>query len=141
MIEQDYLLKILQDFFEAIGKLIRHNEEADDASEARMQARYDKIYEQFFRCPANHFYQLDKEDILDDLWAENNERKALAKTQMLSELLYRDALIKKNILERCDLLEKSLFLFEFMEHNSKTYSWDQENKMAHIRRLLEEFGS
>lgn len=141
MIEQDYLLKILQDFFEAIGKLIRHNEEADDASEAPMQARYDKIYEQFFRCPANHFYRLDKEDILDDLWAENNERKALAKTQMLSELLYRDALIKKNILERCDLLEKSLFLFEFMEHNSKTYSWDQENKMAHIRRLLEEFGS
>ena len=60
--------------------------------------------------------------------------------RMLSELLYRDALIKKEGSLRYDLLEKALLLLEFLQQNSKTYSWDQENKMAYIRTLLEEYG-
>lgn len=139
MIQQDYILKILQEFFDAISKLIRHDEKDDDESRAIMQARYDEIYERFFRCPAHHFYQLNKEDIPDDLWAENDEQKAFAKMQMLAELLYRDALIKTNGSERLDLLNKSLFLFKHLQQNSKTYSWDRENKMIDISRLIEEF--
>lgn len=139
MIEQDYILKILQEFFEAIAKVVRRSDGDDEAATAEMQARYDAIYEQFFRCPAHHFYEIEKEDLLDDLWAENSEQKAMAKTRMLSELLYRDALIKKDVSQRCDLLEKSLLLLEFLQQNSKTYSWDQENKLAYIRTLLEEY--
>ncbi len=139
MIEQDYILKILQEFFEAIAKVVRRSDGDDEAATAEMQARYDAIYEQFFRCPAHHFYEIEKEDLLDDLWAEYSEQKALGKTRMLSELLYRDALIKKDVSQRCDLLEKSLLLLEFLQQNSKTYSWDQENKMAYIRTLLEEY--
>lgn len=139
MIEQDYILKILQEFFEAIAKVVRRSDGDDEAATAEMQARYDAIYEQFFRCPAHHFYEIEKEDLLDDLWAENSEQKAMAKTRMLSELLYRDALIKKDVSQRCDLLGKSLLLLEFLQQNSKTYSWDQENKMAYIRTLLEEY--
>ena len=70
----------------------------------------------------------------------NSEQKALAKMRMLSELLYRDALIKKEGSLRYDLLEKALLLLEFLQQNSKTYSWDQENKMTYIRTLLEEYG-
>ena len=95
MIEQDYILKILQEFFEAIAKVVRRSDDDDDAATADMQARYNAIYEQFFRCPAHHFYEIEKEDLLNDLWTENSEQKALAKMRMLSELLYRDALIKK----------------------------------------------
>lgn len=139
MIEQDYILKILQEFFEAIAKVVRHSNDDDESATADMQARYDAIYEQFFRYPAHHFYEIEKEDLLDDLWTENSERKAMAKMRMLSELLYRDALIKKDVSRRCDLLEKSLLLLEFLQRNSKTYSWDQENRMAYIRTLLEEY--
>ncbi|BAR48379.1 hypothetical protein TFKS16_1274 [Tannerella forsythia KS16] len=140
MIEQDYILKILQEFFEAIAKVVRRSDEDDEAATADMQARYNAIYEQFFRCPAHHFYEIEKEDLLNDLWTENSEQKALAKMRMLSELLYRDALIKKEGSLRYDLLEKALLLLEFLQQNSKTYSWDQENKMAYIRTLLEEYG-
>ena len=54
MIEQDYILKILQEFFEAIAKVVRRSDGDDEAATAEMQARYDAIYEQFFRycrCP------------------------------------------------------------------------------------------
>ena len=64
MIEQDYILKILQEFFEAIAKVVRRSDEDDEAATADMQARYDAIYEQFCRCPAHHFYEIEKEDCL-----------------------------------------------------------------------------
>lgn len=108
MIEQDYILKILQEFFEAIAKVVRRSDEDDEAATADMQARYNAIYEQFFRCPAHHFYEIEKEDLLNDLWTENSEQKALAKMRMLSELLYRDALIKKEGSLRLRLVGESI---------------------------------
>ena len=139
MIEQDYILKILQQFFEAIAKLVRHREDGDGDT-AELQARFDEMYELFFKESANHFYQVDKDDIVDELESEGcSERDTFAKAQMLAELLYQDALIKTLIPERCALLEKSFYLFQYLEHGTKTYSWDREIKMRNIRQMLEEY--
>lgn len=139
MIEQDYLLKIMQEFIDAIGKILRRPNEDDRAAERRMQAHFDAISQQFFRHPTTHFLRLEKEDILDDLLAESDPRRTEGRAQMLAELLYRNALIKTSHMERLDLLEKSLYLFAYIGRTSRTYSWDRERKMADIRRRLDEF--
>ena len=139
MIEQDYLLKIMQEFIDAIGKIMRRPNEDDRAAERRMQAHFDAISQQFFRHPTTHFLRLEKEDILDDLLAESDPRRTEGRAQMLAELLYRNALIKTSHMERLDLLEKSLYLFAYIGRTSRTYSWDRERKMADIRRRLDEF--
>ena len=141
MIEQDYLLKIMQEFIDAIGKIMRRPGEDDDAAEARMQAHFDAVSQQFFHQPTGHFLRLDKEDILDDLLATSDPRRAEGRAQMLAELFYRNALIKTSHMERLDLLEKSLYLFAYVGRTSRTYSWDRERKMADIRRRLDEFGA
>ena len=139
MIAQDYLLKIMQEFIDAIGKILRRPNEDDRAAERRMQAHFDAISQQFFRHPTTHFLRLEKEDILDDLLAESDPRRTEGRAQMLAELFYRNALIKTSHMERLDLLEKSLYLFAYIGRTSRTYSWDRERKMADIRRRLDEF--
>ena len=141
MIEQDYILKMVQEFFEALGKAVGQRGDSD-GNDAALQARYDEIYLTFFRRHPNYFYTLDEDDMEEDLEAQcRSERDTFAKAQMLAELLYHDALLKKDTLQRCDLLRKSLRLFQYLTHGTKTYSWDREIKMNDIRRLLDEYGS
>lgn len=139
MIQRDYILKMLEEFFQAMAKIVRHREAGGLGGVASLQERFNRVYEQFFRQPAEHFYALGKEDILDDIWEANSEQDAYAKMQMLSELFYQDALIKDDIPERCQLLEKSLYLLRFIQQNSRTYSWEREIKMADIRKRIDEY--
>jgi hypothetical protein len=138
MMERDYIMRIVQEFFNAIAKLIRLNDEDPDIS--HIQSRFDDMYQQFFRRPATHFYETGKDVILADLEKEGLcLRDTLGKVQMLSELLYRDGLIKTSIPEKCMLLEKSLHLLDYLNRNSRTYSWDLGLKMMDIKRILTEF--
>jgi hypothetical protein len=98
------------------------------------------MYRQFFRCPAKHFYETEKEIILDSLEHEGrSEQDTFARVEMLSELLYRDGLIKKNIPEKCMILEKSLYLLEYLDRNSRTFSWERNGKINEIKKILTEF--
>ncbi|MDR2681079.1 MAG: hypothetical protein LBC47_09745 [Tannerella sp.] len=138
MIERDYIMRILQDFFNAIAKMMRLN--LDDPDTSRVQERFNDMYKQFFRRSAEHFYEMEKEIILDSLEQEGrNERDTQARVQMLSELLYQDGLIKKNIPEKCMILEKSLYLFEYLDRSSRTFSWERNRKINDIKKILTEF--
>ena len=138
MIERDYLMRMLQEFFSMIAKLVRMKVEHPDMT--LTQERFNEMYKQFFRKPAAYFYDLRKEDILNELTNEElSESEQNAMIQMLSELLYQDGLIKKDKVEKILLLEKALFLLKYLESNSKTYSWDREQKMGDIIKILTEY--
>ncbi|MDR0743333.1 MAG: hypothetical protein LBF05_03125 [Tannerella sp.] len=138
MIERDFIMRILQEFFDAIAKLIRINVEDPDTS--RIQERFDEVYKQFFRRPSSHFYDTEKERILDDLKKEGrSERDTLGRVQMLSELLYQDGLIRTSLPDKYMLLEKSLYLFGYLDRNSRTFSWERSRKMMDIEKILTEF--
>ena len=142
MIERDFIMRMLQQFFEALAKLIHHKSllkgEYPDYSE--IQERYNKMYDQFFHKQANYFYETDEETILDNLLKEGySERDMLAKMQMIAELLYQDGLIKKDVLEKCNLLEKALYLFDYIESKSNTYSWERSQKIEDIKKAIIEF--
>ena len=138
MIERDYIMRMLQQFFEALAKLIQRKKELQgeypDYSE--IQEGYNKIYEQFFHKPASYFYEADKETILDDLLKEDySERDILTKMMMVAELLYNDGFIKE-LTEKSDLLEKALYLLDYIENKSNTYSWERIQKMVDIKKEL-----
>ena len=138
MIERDYLMRMLQDFFTMLAKLLRQKVEEPD--KVHIQERFNEMYRQFFRKSADHFYALDKETILDDLTKEElSETEQMAMVQMLSELLYQDGLIKNDVVEKISLLDKSLFMMKYLDRNSKTYSWDREQKMSDIQTILTEY--
>ncbi|MDR1524103.1 MAG: hypothetical protein LBS79_02455 [Tannerella sp.] len=138
MIERDYIMRILQDFFNAIAKLMRLN--LDDPDTSHVQERFNEMYRQFFRSSAEHFYETEKEMILDSLEQEGrSEQDTHARVRMLSELLYQDGLVKKSIPEKCIVLEKALYLLEYLDRNSRTFSWERNQKINDIKKILTEF--
>ena len=140
MISRDYIVRILQEFFDAIVKAMHKDIPGQEPDLSRVQERFNDIYRQFFRCPAEHFYRTSKEDILEEL-DDEGQGNMLAKVQMLSELLYQDALIKADLNDRCELLEKSLFLTEYLDCNSRTFSWDRGQRIGDIKKMLAEFNT
>ena len=140
MIERDFFMRILQEFFEAIAKLVRRHSKISDPDFSQIQEQFNEMYEQFFRIPAEHYYQMSEDKILNELENEGrSENDMFAKMQMLSELLYQDAHIKKNKQERIDLLKKSLYLLEHINSNSRTFSWDRGLRISDIKKELMEF--
>ena len=138
MIERDYIMRMLQDFFSMIAKMLRLKMEEPDMT--RVQAYINDLYKQFFRHTAEHFYAMEQEAILEGLKNDNlSESEQDAMMQMLAELLYQDGLIKIDRAEKISLLEKSLFLFKYLDSNSKTFSWDREQKIGDIHNILTEY--
>ncbi|MDR1815022.1 MAG: hypothetical protein LBR18_09290 [Tannerella sp.] len=116
---------------------MRRKEESGDFAEA--EARFDEMYRQFFRRERTYYFDTEKEIIAEDIEDETiSERDAIGKIQMLAELLYQDALIRKTAPERIDLLEKALYLFRYLDANSKTFSWERGQRMQDIVKMLDE---
>jgi hypothetical protein len=133
-------MRVLQEFFEAIAKVVYRDMKGRYPDTAQMQEQLNEMYRQFFRHSAEHFYETDKEMILDGLEQEERSvQDTFARVQMLSELLYQDGLIKKSIPERCMLLEKALYLLEYLDRNSRTFSWERNGKINEIKKVLTEF--
>ncbi|MDR0273582.1 MAG: hypothetical protein LBI27_09735 [Clostridiales bacterium] len=142
MVERDYLLRILHEFFDAIAKIIYRHTPEQESDFAEIQSRFNSMYRQFFKKNAEHFYETEKEALLNELEQEGLADDFLfAKIQMLSELLYQDALIKKDIPEQCRLLEKAIYFLVYLNQNSRTFSWEREQRMADIQKTLEEWKS
>ena len=139
MIERDYLMRMMQMLFDAIAKILYRNVPGVEPDITEIQKSFDDLYNKFFHQSPEHYYGIGKEELLVELKNEgNSEKEMFAKIQMLSELLYQDALIKNNFHERFALLEKSLFLLEYLDRNSRTFAWDRDQKLEEIKKAMTE---
>lgn len=129
MIERDYILRILQQFFELLERLI-HNKAKQGTGQT--QTTLDTLYGSFLGRPAE-FY---KENSLDEIIQSFGETDHLPKIEMLSELLYQDALLKEEGEARRTILGKSLSLFEYLDAHSTTYSVSRQQKINEVRREM-----
>ena len=125
--------------FDAIAKILYRNVPGIVPDITEIQKSFDDLYNKFFHQSPEHYYGIGKEELLVELKNEgNSEKEMFAKIQMLSELLYQDALIKNNFHERFALLEKSLFLLEYLDRNSRTFAWDRDQKLEEIKKAMTE---
>jgi hypothetical protein len=139
MIERDYIMRMLQMFFDAIAKVLNRNVPGIVPDIPELQKSFNELYHQFFKKSPDHYYGIEKEEILAEIENEwSSEKDAYAKIQMLSELLYQDAIIKNNLHERFALLEKSLYLLEHLDLKSRTFSWDRGGRINDIKKALTE---
>ena len=139
MIESDYIMRMLQMFFDAIAKVLNRNVPGIVPDIPELQKSFNEMYHQFFKKSPDHYYGIEKEEILNEIENEGcSDKDAYAKIQMLSELLYQDAIIKNNLHERFALLEKALYLLEYLDLKSRTFSWDRGGRINDIKMALTE---
>ncbi|MDE6180343.1 MAG: hypothetical protein K2G02_04340, partial [Phocaeicola sp.] len=71
----------------------------------------------------------------NDLGQNYEGEELLVRIDMLSELLYQDALLKAPA-EQHFLLKKSLFLLKYMDEHSDTFSLERRRKISEIEEKI-----
>lgn len=132
MLQRDYIMRLLQDFVEALEKLV---EERDKHDGPELQLQLQSIYRAYFNHPHTFYYNQDAEYILNDLGQNYGGEELLTRIEMLSELLYQDALLKE-LEEQKYLLRKSLYLLIYLDEHSDTFSFERRGKISEIEKKI-----
>lgn len=133
MLERDYIMRLIRQFFEALEKL---KEEKETKPVATLRVEVYSMYRAYFRQPESFFYEQDAEYILHYLQAEFPEQEFLHRIEMLSDLLSYDASIQQSAEERKTLYQKVLYLMNYLDTHSDTFSFDRRRKIAEIKGLI-----
>lgn len=126
MLQRDYIMKLVQLFFEALAKFLRNKE---NKAPELLRPELNELYKTFLKYPRDHF----KNMTIDEIGNSFDEETRLYKLEIVAELFYQDALLGET-----DelLLKKSLALFQYVDLNSDMFSIDRHRKIGEIEALL-----
>ena len=79
-------MRLLQQFFEALEKLV---EERDKKDGPELQLQLQSIYRAYFNHPSTFYYDQDAEYILNEMGQNYGGEELLTRIDMLSELVER----------------------------------------------------
>ena len=129
MLQQDYIMRLIREFFAALQRLLEKNE-VEDKTKALHE-----MYEQYLG--PYEFYQGASMDEVMQSFEKFPEEQRIHRMEMLAELYYVEsdmrALPFKDI-----LLQRALPLFEWIDHRSGVYSFDRLHKIDDIKKQLNE---
>ena len=132
MVERDFLMRLMHDFFDSLARLLTHVE-ADRFDHANQYLK--ELYEQYFKQNRAFFHESEIEELQQSLQSGDLQADVL-KSEMLAELLLADARLPHSTDIQAQLLSKALALFQFAETNSETYSANRLSRIATLRNEL-----
>ncbi|WP_177603664.1 hypothetical protein [uncultured Phocaeicola sp.] len=134
MLERDYIKRLIRQFFDALEKLIEKKEYTPLET---IQLEFEGMYRTYFHESKEFFRTQDSEYLLMYLCQTFDKQELLDWIEILSELLYQDALIQTVVAEQKSLLAKSLYLLEYLDQHSNTFSFERRGKIAEIKKKID----
>lgn len=128
MIEQDYILRLMREFFEALELLLRSKKSVEIKIEKLQQ-----LYEQYVG-PADFYHAAPMEEVMASFERFKPEER-LYKMEMLAELYFVDADWHTGP-ARDELMQRALNMFRFVDRHGKTYSMDRLQKISQLEKQL-----
>ena len=104
MLEKDYIMRLIRQFFEALEKLIEKRGKEEGTT---LQIEVNGMYRSYFHQPQDFFYEAGMDIILAYMQARFSEEECLQRMELLAELLRFDASLKPSTEEGQMLNEKA----------------------------------
>ncbi len=133
MLERDYIMRLIRDFFDALEKL---KEKSQKENKPTLQLEIKSMYRAYFTQSENFFYEQDINYILFYLETTFPSHELLQRVEILAELMYFDGSIQTEA-EKKLLWSKSLALLLYLDTHSNTFSMERRNKIAKIKELID----
>jgi hypothetical protein len=136
MYQKDFILRMIEMLGELVAGILGfiRKGEFPKAAKALENAYYD-----FLKEDASFFRNIPKEKLTEELLQKHNYTNG--HLEILAELFYAEAELlyaEGKQAESKVFYDKALFLFEFIEKETETYSIDQTSKVSTIQdRLVE----
>lgn len=128
MLQQDYFLRILEEFGRALGLFTQNKKDI-----ALKQQEILKLYDSY--VGDNIFYHTATMDDIMDSFGRFPEEERLDRMEMLAELYYAESDLKTGP-ARDVLLDKARKLFIFIDHHSRTLSLSRQQRIMDIERKI-----
>lgn len=132
MIEKDFIMRILQQFFLALNTLLGNLDEKK-IEETRMQLK--DLYVTYFEESSQYYYNINIDELLNQ-FKSNEEFWKYERIEMLAELYYYDGIISIDSALKNDLLNKVLMLYDYLEEMSNSFSLERFDKKNKILEML-----
>ena len=128
MLQQDYFLRILEEFGRALGLFTQNKKDI-----ALKQQEILKLYDSY--VGDNIFYHTATMDDIMDSFGRFPEEERLDRMEMLAELYYAESDLKTGP-ARDVLLDKARKLFIFIDHHSRTLSLSRQQRIMDIEQKI-----
>lgn len=127
MLQQDYFLRLIREFFAALQRALEKNEIED-----RTKAIHE-LYEQYVG-PYEFYQDATIEEVMTDI-ERYPENQRIQRLEMLAELYYVEANLRVPPFSE-HLYNQAYLLFRFIDTNSGVYSIERKQKIAEIEKKL-----
>lgn len=128
MIQQDYFIRIIREFFEALARALEKKE-----MEGRSKA-IQNMYQQYLGS-YEYYQNATAEEAIDHITTAYPEEQRYQRMEMLAELYYAEAEWRAYPINTT-LLERALQLFELIDRNSDTFSLARADKIKDIQNRI-----
>lgn len=127
MLERDYIMALIQEFTAAVSRFLEKKEVTD--SREQLRKLYDKYVGKY-----SLYYNATLEGVMEAIQSYDPDQR-LTRLDMLAELYRVEAdLVSKP--DRDFLLGKAYALFDYVDRNGKTLSFERLSKMQAIKAAL-----
>lgn len=128
MLQQDYILRIIREFMEALQLYVSRQKD--------VKKKQEKILELYDSYVGDHvFYHTATMDDVMDSFTQWPMEERLYRMEMLAELYYAETEVKTGPMRQM-LLERAMQMFVFIDRNSRTFSFDRQSKISRIQEIL-----
>jgi len=129
MLQQDYFLRLIREFTDALHLLLNKKDREQQLDEMR------RMYEQYLGGPYAFWHTAKLDDVLDAI-SRYPESERLDRMEMLAELYYAESSLH-SLPIRDGLLNKAFTIFNYCDRHSDTFSMDRRQKLADIEQRLQ----
>lgn len=137
MLEEDYIMRLVREFIQALDILISRMKGKDDFD---VHIQFSKFYTNYFSQQSDFFKEMSAVEMIEYVTARYKEKDRLPRIEMLAELLYSEGSLlskKEESVELKDQLwRKAQYLYEYMQQNDDTYSLSRLSKIDEIKNYL-----
>lgn len=128
MLQQDYFIRLIREFFAALARALEKNE-----VEAQSEAVHE-LYRQYLGS-YEFFQNATIEEAMDYIQLHYPEEQRIQRLEMLAELYYAEADLRAHPIGET-LLTRALPLFEYVDRHSGIFSIMRTQKIDAIRRRI-----
>lgn len=127
MLQRDYVMRLLQEFFAALALALSKKEYASRREALR------RLFDQYLGG-YGRWHQVALDEVMEAL-ARYPAEQRLSRAEMLAELYAAEAMLTTGP-EGRGLADKALFLYRLVDREGRTFSLDRMRKMSVLRTRL-----
>jgi hypothetical protein len=136
MLQEDFILRLIREFIQALGVLISRMKGKDDPD---IEVQFNSFYKRYFDQKGDYFKEMPVEDMIKYINEKYPEQHRLPRVEMLSDLLYSEGSLisSSSIATKRKLWEKASYLYNYIDENDSTYSLPRMRKQEEIKKFIE----